>query len=159
TNNVPIKVSDVVEGGRHASIDPNSRRGVVVGTHTRAGRVAASLPKLDEKGEQQIENGERAWNDKEDVVEGIVLLRKGEKSLPALADVRATVAQLNQPGQLLPGVTLNTVYDRTNLINLTTATVRENVLVGIGLVVLILLVFLNDTRSALIVAINIPLAL
>jgi len=159
TNNVPIKVSDVVEGGRHASIDPNSRRGVVVGTHTRAGRVAASLPKLDEKGEQQIENGERAWNDKEDVVEGIVLLRKGEKSLPALADVRAKVEQLNQPGQLLPGVTLNTVYDRTNLINLTTATVRENVLVGIGLVVLILLVFLNDTRSALIVAINIPLAL
>ncbi len=99
------------------------------------------------------------WDDSEDVVEGIVLLRKGEKSLPALADVKAKVEQLNRPGELLPGVKLDTIYDRTNLINLTTTTVRENVLVGIALVVIVLLVFLNDTRSALIVAINIPLAL
>jgi cobalt-zinc-cadmium resistance protein CzcA len=159
TNNVPIKVSDVVEGGRHASVDPADRHGVVVGTHTRAGRVAASLPKIDERGKEVIVDDQRQWDDRDDVVEGIVLLRKGEKSLPALADVREKVEQLNQPGQLLPGVKLDTIYDRTNLIHLTTATVRENVLVGIGLVVLVLLVFLNDTRSALIVALNIPLAL
>jgi cobalt-zinc-cadmium resistance protein CzcA len=54
---------------------------------------------------------------------------------------------------------MDTIYDRTNLIHLTTTTVRENVLVGIGLVVFILLIFLNHTRSALIVALNIPLAL
>ena len=76
-----------------------------------------------------------------------------------LADVEAKVQQLNVPGQLLPGVKLDTVYDRSELIERTTHTVRENVLVGIGLVVLILLVFLNDFRSAFIVAINIPLAL
>ena len=57
-----------------------------------------------------------------------MLLRKGEKSLPALADVRAKVEQLNEsPGELLPGIKLDTVYDRTNLIELTTHTVRENV--------------------------------
>jgi heavy metal efflux system protein len=159
TNNVPIKVSDVVEGGRHASLSPSERHGVVVGNHTRAGRVAASMPKLDDEGHQLEKDGERVWDDREDIVQGIVLLRKGEKSLPALADVREKVSQLNQPGQLLPGVTLDTIYDRMNLIDLTTTTVRENVLVGIGLVVLILLIFLNDARSGLIVALNIPLAL
>ncbi len=160
TNNVPIKVADVVEGGRHASLDPWDRRGVIVGSHTRVGRVAASEPKLDDQGQEVLdEQGQRIWEDNEDVVQGIVLLRKGEKSLPALADVEAKVKQLNEPGQLLPGVKIDTIYDRTNLIHRTTTTVRENVLVGIGLVVVILLVFLNHTRSALIVAINIPLAL
>ncbi len=161
TNNVPIKVSDVVEGGRHSSTNPAERHGVVVGNQTRAGRVAASQPKLDENGEEILdEHGHRVWEDHEDVIQGIVLLRKGEKSLPALADVQQKVKQLNEtPGQLLPGVKLDTIYDRTNLIHLTTTTVRENVLVGIALVVFILLIFLNHTRSALIVAINIPLAL
>jgi len=161
TNNVPIKIGDVVEGGRHVSMEPDSRHGVVVGTHTRSGRVAASEPVLDEQGHDVLdEQGQRVWEDNEDVVQGIVLLRKGEKSLPALADVKAKVEQLNNtPGQLLPGIRLDTIYDRTNLINMTTHTVRENVLVGISLVVFILLIFLNHTRSALIVALNIPLAL
>ncbi len=159
TNSVPIKVADVVEGGRHAAPADAERHGVIVGTHTRMGRVAASLPKLDEQGREVLVGGERVWNDNEDIVEGIVLLRKGEKSLPALADVKAKVEQLKKPGELLPGVKFDTVYDRTNLINLTTTTVRENVLIGITLVVIVLLVFLNNARSALIVAINIPLAL
>lgn len=159
TNNVPIKVADVVEGGRHGETEPDKRRGVVVGSHTRSGRVAVSLPEPSAKSQAQEADSERKWTDHKDVVQGVVLLRKGEKSLPALADVRKKVDELNQPGQLLPGVKLETVYDRTNLIDLTTHTVRENVLVGIGLVVIILLVFLNDFRSALIVAINIPLAL
>ncbi|HEX3727726.1 MAG TPA: efflux RND transporter permease subunit, partial [Pirellulales bacterium] len=71
TNNVPIKISDVVEGGRHGAINPDDRHGVVVGNHTRAGRVAASEPKLDEKGEElRDENGNRVWQDSEDVVQG-----------------------------------------------------------------------------------------
>ncbi len=157
TNNVPVKISDVVDGGRHGEM---TRQGVTVGTHTRSGRVAVSLPKLGPDGEQLLDaDGKRAWDDDEDVVEGIVLLRKGEKSQPALADVATKVAELRQPGELLPGATLDTIYDRSELIQRTTHTVRENVLVGIGLVVLILLIFLNDVRSALIVALNIPLAL
>jgi len=87
-------------------------------------------------------------------------LRKGEQSLPAVRDVKVKFAVLNDtPGKLLPGVKLETFYDRTNLINRTTETVRENVIVGVILVTLILYVFLNDIRSSLIVAINIPLSL
>jgi cobalt-zinc-cadmium resistance protein CzcA len=66
---------------------------------------------------------------------------------------------LNQPGRLLPGVTLEPYYDREELVHLTTHTVVHNLVVGIILVVVILLMFLNNVRSALIVAINIPVAL
>jgi heavy metal efflux system protein len=161
TNNVPIKVGDVVEGSRHGATNPAHREGVVVGHHTRAGRVAASQPKLDGEGRTLVDpHGNRIWQDNEDCIQGVVLLRKGEKSLPALDDVHTKIKQLNEtPGQLLPGVQLEEIYDRTNLIERTTATVRENVFLGIALVVLVLVIFLNDARSALIVAINIPLAL
>ncbi len=50
-------------------------------------------------------------------------------------------------------------YDRTNLIHVTTDTVRENLLAGMALVTLVLFMFLTNVRGALIVAINIPLAL
>ena len=145
TNNVPVKISDVVDGGRHGEL---VRQGVNVGTHTRSGRVSVSLPKLEPDGTQRVDaSGKRQWDDSEDVVEGIVLLRKGEKSQPALADVEKKVEELRKPGELLPGTTMDTIYDRSELIQRTTHTVRENVLVGIGLVVLILLIFLNDVRA------------
>src|SRR5207247_7492978 len=69
--------------------------------------------------------------------------------------------ELNDPesGKMLPGVQIEPYYDRTDLINVTTETVRENLLLGMTLVSLILLMFLSNVRSALIVAINIPLAL
>src|SRR5207237_9873967 len=60
---------------------------------------------------------------------------------------------------MLPGVKIEPYYDRTDLINVTTETVRENLLLGMTLVTVILLMFLSNVRSALIVAINIPLAL
>src|SRR5205823_2493598 len=63
------------------------------------------------------------------------------------------------PGRLPPGVKIETDYNRTNLIGITTETVRENLIVGMVLVVVILIMFLSNVRSALIVAINIPLAL
>src|SRR5262249_57225183 len=63
------------------------------------------------------------------------------------------------PGRLPPGVRIEPYYDRTELIHVTTHTVLEILLVGMGLVTVILLMFLSNVRSALIVAINIPLAL
>src|ERR1700732_4863133 len=60
---------------------------------------------------------------------------------------------------MLPGVQIEPYYDRTELIGITTETVRENLLLGMILVTLILLMFLSNVRTALIVAINIPLAL
>ena len=99
------------------------------------------------------------WEDEDDVVQGIVLLRKGQESLPALRDVLAKIDELNKPGHLLPGVKIEPYYNRTDLINLTTETVHENLIVGMALVTVILLMFLSNVRAALIVAINIPLAL
>src|SRR5262249_10102878 len=80
---------------------------------------------------------------------------------PALADVRKKVEELNRPDsdRMLPGVQIESYYDRTDLINVTTETVRENLFMGVLLVVTILFMFVSNVRTALIVAINIPLAL
>lgn len=159
TNNVPIRVGDIVDGGRGAE-SSETPRGVIVGSHPAQGRVAVSRPKVVDGEEVLDGDGNRVWVDRPDVVQGLVLLRKGEQSLPALTDVKEKVKELNTTGdKLLPGVKLETVYDRTRLVDLTTHTVRENVVLGIVLVTLILLVFLNHIPSAIIVAINIPLAL
>src|SRR6185312_9907481 len=79
-----------------------------------------------------------------------------------LKSLEEKIKELNDPtrsARLLPGVTIETYYDRTKLIDVTTETVHENLIVGMVLVTLILLMFLGNVRSALIVAINIPLAL
>src|SRR5262249_2993902 len=95
-----------------------------------------------------------------DLVQAIIVLRKGKESLPALEDVKAKIRELNTtPGRLLPGVRLVPYYDRTDLIGLTTETVHENLLLGMVLFTGILFMFLSNVRTALIVAINIPLAL
>ena len=161
TNNVPVHVDDVVDGGPLRAGDPVGERGVIVGHQTRLGRVLVSRPQTDAAGSDVLDaNGERRWNDEDDVVQCIVLLRKGEQSLPALRDVDALIRDLNtHPGRLLPGVKIETIYDRTDLIDVTTHTVRENLLAGMGLVAVVLLMFLSNVRTALIVAINVPLAL
>ena len=89
------------------------------------------------------------------------MLRKNEDSLPALKDVEDKVRELNdaKSGRMLPGVKIETYYDRTELINITTETVPREPVMGIVLVTVILLMFLSNIRAALIVAINIPLAL
>src|SRR5262249_30986782 len=71
----------------------------------------------------------------------------------------AAVTELNKSGELLPGVKVEPYYDRTALIDVTTDTVKENLFLGMLLVTIVLLMFLSNVRSALIVAINIPLAL
>lgn len=162
TNNVPIRVRDVVDGGGlHHPDDELGVRGVVVGHHTRMGLSMVTRPQRNAQGEELLdEHGRRVWDDQHDVVQGVVLLRKGEQSLPALAAAKQKFNELNeQPGRLLNGVKLDVFYDRTNLINLTTETVHENLVVGMVLVSTVLLIFLNNVRSALIVAVNIPLAL
>ncbi|MCE9607080.1 MAG: efflux RND transporter permease subunit [Planctomycetia bacterium] len=160
-NNIPVRIGEVVEGGRADSDLDLAEAGVVVGRSTRLGRVAVAMPKKGTDDEYLRDaNGNRVWGTDDDVVEGIALLRKGEQSLPALHAVEAKVKELNErQGKLLPGVKLVTFNDRTELIDRTTETVKENVFVGLTLVTLILLVFLNDLRSALIVAVNIPLSL
>lgn len=94
----------------------------------------------------------------DDAVEGIVLLQRGEQSLPALAALRNRMEALNH-GLLPRGMQLKTIYDRTDLINLTTTTVRHVVLEGLTLVTIVLLVFLGDVRISLIAALTIPCSL
>jgi heavy metal efflux system protein len=109
--------------------------------------------------QQLVINHSANWRHAEEKVQCVVLMRKGEQSLPSLEGVKAKVEELNQPGRLLPGVTLEPYYDREELVHLTTHTVVHNLVVGIALVTMILLMFLSNVRTALIVAINIPLAL
>jgi cobalt-zinc-cadmium resistance protein CzcA len=112
-----------------------------------------------ERFEQLVINHSTDWRRSDEKVQCVVLMRKGEESLPSLEGVKAKVAELNQPGRLLPGVWLEPYYDREELVHLTTHTVTHNLIVGIVLVTIILLMFLSNVRTALIVAINIPLAL
>jgi cobalt-zinc-cadmium resistance protein CzcA len=160
-NNVPIRVEDVVEGGPLHYACEIGHRGVTAGYQSRLGRVLATIPKKDEQGREFHDaQGNVVWVHEPEKIQGIVLLRKGEESLPALHDIEIKVKELNeQAGRLLPGVTVEPYYDRTDLINVTTETVRENLFLGMALVTIILFLFLNNVRSALIVAINIPLAL
>jgi cobalt-zinc-cadmium resistance protein CzcA len=161
-NNVPITVDRVVEGGPLQYPDEIGQKGVVVAHQTRLGKVSLSRPIRPDDYDVPRQPGPlgQRWIDEDERIQGIVLLRKNEDSLPALRDVEALVKELNEnPGRLPPGVQIETYYDRTDLINVTTETVRENLILGMVLVTVILLTFLSNVRSALIVAINIPLAL
>src|SRR5262249_54994959 len=159
-NNVPVRVDDIVDGGPLRG-GKHSPQGVVGGHQTRWGKVSLRRPRLDGRRHEVLdEAGNILWIDEDDKVQGIVLLRKNEDSLPALKDIEAKVKELNEtPGRLPPGVKIEPYYDRTDLIHVTTETVQENLLLGMVLVSVILLMFLSNVRSALIVAINIPLAL
>ncbi|HEX7580622.1 MAG TPA: efflux RND transporter permease subunit, partial [Thermoanaerobaculia bacterium] len=126
----PIRIRDV------ARVDTGSR--------IRLGRVGKTVGK----------------DDQDDVVQGIVLLRKGENALEVLKAVRAKVQEINRTA-LPPGVKIVPHYDRTDLIDRTLQTVRRNMIEGILLVLLVLVAFLglSNLRSALIVAAVVPLSL
>jgi len=127
-NGVPVLLSDVAE--------------VREGHQPRLGKVGHEV------------NG----HDDPDIVEGIVLLQKGAKSLPALAALRQKIGELNKGNLLPPGMRISTIYDRTRLIDITTETVRHIVIMGLTLVTLVLLSMLGDWRITLIAAVTIPFA-
>ncbi len=94
----------------------------------------------------------------DDVVEGIVLMRKGENAIKVLEPVRAKLAELNSA--VLPSdVQLVPFYDRASLVDHTVHTVEDNLAIGATLVLIILGIFLGDWRSAVIVGLVIPLSL
>jgi len=97
--------------------------------------------------------------DADDIVEGIVLMRRGEQSMPTIERVKAEVNTINTTGILPPGVQIERIYDRSDLIRVTTGTVLHNVLAGILLIFLLQWAFLGNLRSAIIVACTIPFAL
>jgi cobalt-zinc-cadmium resistance protein CzcA len=95
----------------------------------------------------------------DDIVQGIVLMRRGEQSLPTIRRVEAEVDRINHSGILPPGVHIEKIYDRTELINVTTRTVLHNMISGIVLIFFVQWLFLGNLRSAVIVATTIPFAL
>ncbi|WP_166293625.1 efflux RND transporter permease subunit [Bradyrhizobium sp. 2S1] len=95
----------------------------------------------------------------DDIVQGIVLMRRGEQSSPTITRVEQLVHEINHSSILPPGVKIERIYDRKDLIELTTHTVLHNMVVGILLIVLLQWIFLGDLRSALIVGATIPFAL
>jgi cobalt-zinc-cadmium resistance protein CzcA len=96
--------------------------------------------------------------DNDDVVSGIVLLRKGANADQALAGIHAKVKELNER-ILPPGVKVVPFIDRSDLVHFTTHTVLHNLTEGMILVVVILFLFLGNVRGAIIVALTIPFAL
>jgi heavy metal efflux system protein len=102
--------------------------------------------------------GQVGVNHADDVVQGIVLLQRGEQSLPALRQLKERIKDLNS-FLLPPGMHLTTLYDRTNLIDRTTNTVRDVVIMGLTLVTGILIVFLGDIPVSFIAALTIPCSL
>jgi len=102
--------------------------------------------------------GEFGFESQDDAVEGVILLRTGEKTQDVLRGVEAKTQELND--EILPkDIKVHPFYDRSNLVSLTTEVVKRNLLRGIVLVVVVLVFFLYDFRAGLIVAASIPLAL
>ena len=95
----------------------------------------------------------------DDIVQGIVLMRRGEQSTPTIKRVEQEVERINAGNILPPGVRIERIYDRKDLIDITTRTVLHNMVFGIALIFLLQWVFLGNLRSAIIVGATIPFAL
>ena len=132
-NGTPLRVKDIAV--------------VAQGPKIRLGQFARAIRREDGK-----------IIDNDDVVSGIVLLRKGADAESALEGIHEKVEELNER-ILPPGVKIVPFIDRSDLVHFTTHTVLHNLTEGIILVVIILFLFLGNVRGALIVALTIPFSL
>ncbi len=108
----------------------------------------ACLPRLGQVGRMA----------EDDVVQGIVIMRKGENPAEVIDALKAKIEYINE--EVLPeDVQIVTFYDRENLVNLAVHTVSRNLVEGILLVTFIVLIFMADWRTTVVVAVVIPLAL
>ena len=133
------------------------QNGTPVGVRDLAVVVQAPKVRLGQLGKTIRKEDGTIIND-DDVVEGIVLLRKGAEADATLDALHAKIAQLNN-GVLPKGVRIVPHLDRSDLVHYTTHTVLRNLTDGVLLVTLILFLFLGNVRSALIVTITIPFSL
>ena len=132
-NGAPIRVRDIAV--------------VAQGAKIRLGQIGKAIHRSD-----------GVVVDDNDVVEGIVFLRKGADTATTLAGIHSMVSRLNN--QILPkGVKIVPYLDRDDLVHYTTHTVLHNLAEGMILVVIILFIFLGNVRGAFIVALTIPFSL
>lgn len=102
--------------------------------------------------------GQVGRDEQDDVVQGIIVMRKGENPSKVIGQVQDKIDELNE--KILPeGVRMNTFYNRQDLIDYATGTVLKNMLEGILFVTVVVFLFMADWRTTLIVALIIPLAL
>lgn len=94
-----------------------------------------------------------------DVVTGIVLMQKFERTMEVVTRVREAIAKMNVDGTLPPGVMIDAYYDRGDLVAVTVNTVMHNMLFGVALIFIIQWLFLGNLRCAVVVAATIPVAL
>lgn len=104
-----------------------------------------------------VRKGQVGLNDDDDVVEGILLMRRGDNPSRVVANLMESWSDIES--RLPPGMVLKPLYDRTALVKKTVNTIGHNVGEGVILVVLILMLFLFQVRAALLCAIVIPSAL
>src|SRR5580704_1346579 len=129
---------------------------VLITSHNGVPVYLRDVAKVDEGFQPRL--GQVGVDKEGDAIEAIVLLQRGEQSLPALKQLQQKVKVLN--GGLLPhGMKIKTLYDRTNLIHMTTDTVRHVVILGLVLVTTVLIIFLGDVPISLIAALTIPCSL
>jgi cobalt-zinc-cadmium resistance protein CzcA len=102
--------------------------------------------------------GQAGLNDNDDVVEGIIVMRKNENPSAVLKRVKEKITELNEK-VLPPDTKMETFYDRDTLMGYCTDTISHNVLEGIILVTVIVFIFMADWRTTLIVSLIIPLSL
>ena len=118
--------------------------------------LVRNLAKVHESCQPRL--GQVGRDDESDVVEGIVVMRKGENPEKVIAALKSKIEEI-QNEDLPKGVKINAFYDREDLVNLSINTVFHNVLEGILLVTLVVFLFMRNWRSTIIVATVIPLAL
>ncbi len=120
---------------------------VAQGEKVRLGHMARAIHRVDGK-----------ILDNPDVIQGVVLMRKGADAGPTLDAIHAKVNELNDR-ILPPGIKIVPMLDRSDLLRYTTHTVLHNLAEGMILVTIILFLFLGNVRGALIVALTIPFSL
>jgi len=137
----------VVKAQNGAALRVKDLGTVTEGPRIRLGQIGKALRRDDGK---IVDNA--------DVVEGVVLLRKGANADTVIEDIHAKVKELNE--RILPaGVQIVPFLDRSDLVHYTTHTVLHNLTEGILLVSIILFFFLGNVRGAFIVALTIPFSL
>lgn len=106
---------------------------------------------------EAVRKGQVGVNDDDDVVEGVLMMTRGDNPSRVIANLKESWQEIAD--QLPPGMKLQPLYDRTALVKKTVNTISHNVAEGVVLVVVILMLFLFQIRSALICAIAVPTAL
>lgn len=145
-----VRGTGLIKGLRDiGDIVVTAKRGVPVRVRDLASVLVGAAPRMGMVG-RDLEP---------DVVQGTVLMRYGGSSLATLEGIHARLDYIRKNHLLPPGMEIVPYYDRAALVERTTHTVLENLMVGILLVSLVLWAFLGSFRAAIVCAVNIPLAL